>query len=169
MPKDLLRQLALEIISCIPKDAVQVYIAGSRTEGRTGSGIFIETPHFKATIKQRNPDTCSVLKSQLIAINVGLDAILAYDCDFGELWILSDSRNALQRLGGWSSACDETSISILLKLRKISQIHDVHLKWIPSHVNISGNEVADRLAKEDSENEMVTGSSLIYQELYWVA
>ena len=84
----------------------------------------------------------------------------------GELWILSDSRSALQHLSGWSSADDETSISILLKLKKISQNHDVHLQWIPSHVNISGNEVADRLAKEGSEGETATGSSLTHQELY---
>ncbi|GFY58823.1 hypothetical protein TNIN_390301 [Trichonephila inaurata madagascariensis] len=47
---------------------------------------------------------------------------MSYDCDFGVLWILSNSRSALQHLSGWSSANDETSISILLKLRKISQI-----------------------------------------------
>ncbi|KFM71405.1 hypothetical protein X975_26341, partial [Stegodyphus mimosarum] len=57
-------------------------------------------------------------------------------------WILLDSGSA--HLGGWSSANDETSVSILLRLRKISQTHDVHLKWSPSHVIISGNEVADR-------------------------
>ncbi|GFT49295.1 hypothetical protein TNCV_4582891 [Trichonephila clavipes] len=66
---------------------------------------------------------------------------------------------SLQHLSGWSSPNIETSISILLKLRKISQIHDVHLQWIPSHVK----EVADRFAKESSEDETAIGTSLTYQ------
>ncbi|XP_035223926.1 uncharacterized protein LOC118196567 [Stegodyphus dumicola] len=103
--------------------------------------------------------------SELIGINVGLDAILFYDCDFEKL-DLTDSRSALQHLGGWSSACDESSISILLKLRKISQTHEVHLQWLPSHVNVCGNEVADKLVKEGSKNETITGSLRIYQELH---
>ncbi|GFU69318.1 RNase H domain-containing protein [Trichonephila clavipes] len=45
---------------------------------------------------------------------------------------------------------------------KISQTQNAHLQWIPSDVNISGNEVADRLAeereREGSENEMAACS-----------
>lgn len=164
--EDHLRQLALEIICCIPRNAAQVYTDGSRKEDRTGSGVYIKTQHLEKSIKQRNPDTCSVFRSELIAIKEGLDAILPYDNDFGELWILSDSRSALQHLSGWSSANDDTSISILLKLREISQNHDVHLQWIPSHINVCGNEIADRLAKEGSEENMPTGSSLTHRELY---
>ncbi|GFY62058.1 hypothetical protein TNIN_27301 [Trichonephila inaurata madagascariensis] len=61
--------------------------------------------------------------------------IMSFDCDFGEQWILSDSRNAQRHLRGWSSANDETSVSVLVRLRKISKIHDGHLQRIPSHVN----------------------------------
>ncbi|GFV19687.1 RNase H domain-containing protein [Trichonephila clavipes] len=76
------------------------------------------------------------------------------------------SRSALQHLSNWTSAVDETSISILLKLKKISQNYDAHLQWIPSHVNVSGNELADSLVKKGSEDETATGSSITYQELY---
>ncbi|GFY75716.1 hypothetical protein TNIN_418781 [Trichonephila inaurata madagascariensis] len=50
-----------------------------------------------------------------------------------------------------SCANDEASVSILIKLRKTSQTHDVHLQWIPSHVNIGGNKMINRLAKELGE------------------
>ncbi|GFT08625.1 probable RNA-directed DNA polymerase from transposon BS [Trichonephila clavipes] len=103
-----LKQLALEIISSNPKDVVQVCTDGSRTENRTGSGIYIRTPHLDTTLKQRNPYTYSVFRSELIATNKGLDVILSYDINFGEL--LSDRRSALQHLSNWSSAVDETSI-----------------------------------------------------------
>ncbi|GFY47184.1 hypothetical protein TNIN_299691 [Trichonephila inaurata madagascariensis] len=41
--EDLLRQLALGIISCIPKDAVKVYTNGIRTADCTCSSIFTRT------------------------------------------------------------------------------------------------------------------------------
>ncbi|GFR11999.1 hypothetical protein TNCT_433871 [Trichonephila clavata] len=53
--------------------------------------------------------------------------IMSYNCGVGELRIFSDSSSALQHLSGWSSASDETSISVPLKLRKISQTYDVQL------------------------------------------
>ncbi|GFX48999.1 hypothetical protein TNCV_2797901 [Trichonephila clavipes] len=74
-----------------------------------------------------------------------------------------DSSTAL-RLSDWSSSNDETSVSNLFELRKISQMHDVHIQWISSHVNNRGNEVTDRLTKVGSENEAATGNSFTYQE-----
>ncbi|GFR25250.1 hypothetical protein TNCT_183371 [Trichonephila clavata] len=74
-----LRRLALEIINCISEEAVQVYTGGNHTEDRIGSGIFIDSPPLKTTIKARNPDTCFVFRSELIAINIGLDVIISYD------------------------------------------------------------------------------------------
>ncbi|GFU14204.1 hypothetical protein TNCV_4167991 [Trichonephila clavipes] len=40
-------------------------------------------------------------------------------------------------------------VSILQKLRQITEAHYVHFQWIPSHVDIFGNEQVDLLAKED--------------------
>ncbi|GFV13967.1 RNase H domain-containing protein [Trichonephila clavipes] len=91
-----------------------------------------------------------------------------YDCDFGELWIVLDSRSALQHFSDWPSVNDEASVSIQVKPRMISQIHDVHLQRIPSQVNIRGNEIPDRLAiKRVVRNKTATGISFTYQELYF--
>ncbi|GFW41493.1 hypothetical protein TNCV_465811 [Trichonephila clavipes] len=79
------------------------------------------------------------------------------DYDFGELWIYRTAAVHYNILVVTLRILYETSLSILLKLRKISQAHDVHFQWIPSHVNIGRNEVADRLSKEGSENKTVTG------------
>ncbi|GFY02263.1 RNase H domain-containing protein [Trichonephila clavipes] len=82
-----------------------------------------------------------------MAIKLGLEAIIN-ESDYGELWILSDSRSSLQHLHNWTQVEDKTSISILHNLKLISKHHDVHFQWIPSHVDIFGNEQADRLARE---------------------
>ncbi|GFT75605.1 hypothetical protein TNCV_1135691 [Trichonephila clavipes] len=69
-------------------------------------------------------------------------------------------------LRSWFSSNNKTSVSIPLKLKKMSQTRDIYLQWISSHVNIGGNELADRQAKESNESEAATGPSLTYQELY---
>ncbi|GBM44185.1 hypothetical protein AVEN_257124-1 [Araneus ventricosus] len=61
-----LRQLALEIVNDIPVDAVKVYTDGSRNDSVcTGSGIYITTHNQELKIQRRNPDSCSVFRSQL--------------------------------------------------------------------------------------------------------
>ncbi|GFW25253.1 RNase H domain-containing protein [Trichonephila clavipes] len=63
-------QLALERIGDIPIDAVQVYTDGSRDDYyRSGSGIYIKSQDHFLRIQRRNPDGCSVFRSELRAID----------------------------------------------------------------------------------------------------
>ncbi|GFV56436.1 putative RNA-directed DNA polymerase from transposon BS [Trichonephila clavipes] len=96
-----LRQLALESINEIPCDAIKIYTDGSRLDDRAGSGIYIENSGQNFYFCHRNPDFSSVFKSELTAIKLGLEAIIN-ESDYGELWILSDSRSSLQHLHNWT-------------------------------------------------------------------
>ncbi|GFX49001.1 hypothetical protein TNCV_2797921 [Trichonephila clavipes] len=131
--EDLLRQLALEIISCIPVVSNPSLSSNAR-----------QSPHEQERFSRNSISGTSEISS-----------------DPNEKFL--DSSTAL-RLSDWSSSNDETSVSNLFKLRKISQMHDVHIQWISSHVNNRGNEVTDRLTKVGSENEAATGNSFTYQE-----
>ncbi|GBN73004.1 hypothetical protein AVEN_21294-1 [Araneus ventricosus] len=44
--------------------------------------------------------------------------------------------------------------------------HEVHLQWIPSHVDIYGNEVADDLAKQGTGEPLCSAPSLTFDEIY---
>ena len=54
-------------------------------------------------------------------------------------------------------------MNILKKLKILSQSLEIHLQWIPSHVDISGNEVADRLIKAGFSESPV---SLTFSEIF---
>ncbi|GFW44604.1 RNase H domain-containing protein [Trichonephila clavipes] len=90
------------------------------------------------------------------------------DQDFSEIWILIDSRSSIQHLSNWPSIGDSTSRSILQFFQQLSDRHPIHLQWVPSHVGLPGNEVADDLAKAstsdlvDPEDHMVLTSTEIY-------
>ncbi|GFU48605.1 uncharacterized protein TNCV_1439741 [Trichonephila clavipes] len=64
---------------------------------------------------------CSVFHSELIAIDEAFASLVSLP-NGKEIWILSDSRSAIQHLSNWHS-------------------------WVPSHINLEGNDIADTLAK----------------------
>ncbi|GFY28438.1 RNA-directed DNA polymerase from mobile element jockey [Trichonephila clavipes] len=60
-----------------PDQALIVYTDGSHSDtGRAGSGIFSNSPGNDVKISIRNPDHCSVFRSELIAISGALDHAL---------------------------------------------------------------------------------------------
>ncbi|PRD32712.1 UNVERIFIED_CONTAM: hypothetical protein NCL1_19643 [Trichonephila clavipes] len=87
----------LKRIGDIPFDAVQVYEDGSKEDYRSGSGIYIKSQDHILRIQRRNPDRCSVFCSELIAIDEALGSLASLP--YGkEIWILFDSRSAIQHL-----------------------------------------------------------------------
>ncbi|GFW71136.1 RNase H domain-containing protein [Trichonephila clavipes] len=69
-----------------------------------------------------------------------------------------------QHFYNWITVGDKAGVSILQKLTQISEFHDVHFQWIPSHFNIFGNEQADLQAKEGCNDSPPISSTLTYSE-----
>ncbi|GFX94229.1 RNase H domain-containing protein [Trichonephila clavipes] len=67
-------------------------------------------------------------------------------------------------LHNWTQVGDKTSISILHNLKLISKHHVVHFQWILSHVDIFGNEQADRLAREGCSLLTTSSPAITYSE-----
>ncbi|GBM77056.1 hypothetical protein AVEN_79065-1 [Araneus ventricosus] len=57
-------------------------------------------------------------------------------------------------------------MNILNKLKSLSVSYQIHLQWIPSHVNIQGNEIADALSKAGADDASVPSEPLTYLELF---
>ncbi|GFV86859.1 hypothetical protein TNCV_3965891 [Trichonephila clavipes] len=76
-------------------------------------------------IKIRNSDFCSVLDPGLIAIDEALRIIKTMIIS-DEIWILCDSRSAIQHLSDWTNVGDKTWVSILKNLKELSQQHEIY-------------------------------------------
>ncbi|GFV86454.1 RNase H domain-containing protein [Trichonephila clavipes] len=161
---ELLRQLALEVINDVPDQALIIYTDGSRSNtGRAGSGIFSNTPGNDVKISIRNPDHCSVFRSEFIAISGALDHALNSYKD--SIWILTDSRSCIQYLKNWSKIMDSIGLDNLSKLVRLGQRKKVCLQWIPSHVREPGNEAADELAGRGCDLPNPSSTVLTHSEI----
>ncbi|GBM04396.1 hypothetical protein AVEN_35578-1 [Araneus ventricosus] len=162
----LLKQLALETIHNTPLGAVRIFTDGSKNDnGNTGSGVIIKTSDAITKIKKQNPNFCSVFRSELIAIDEALDHMISNNssCD---IWIFTDSRSSVQFLSNWRNIGDKTGTDIVNKLRIYSSHNDIHLQWIPSHVDLFFNDLADDLAKEGSAEPLDNRGLLTYREIF---
>ena len=103
------------------------------------------------------------MDAELIAIAEALSYIES--TDHINTVILTDSKSSLQHLARCTSTFRGTSIAYtvldnVLRLRSLGK--NVILQWIPSHVGLEGNEIADLLAKQAISDGIPIISSPFY-------
>ncbi|GBM50334.1 hypothetical protein AVEN_142343-1 [Araneus ventricosus] len=160
----MMRQLSLELINNIPSQALVLYTDGSKSDsGRTGSGVYAKAKDgLVFRCRFRNPDNCSVFRSELLAIREASNFALHFENS--DIYVLTDSKSSIQYLKNWPEIREKPVKRLFPKL--LSQKSRVCFQWIPSHVGVFGNEEADLLAKEGSALPSVSSSELFTSEIY---
>ncbi|GBO23184.1 hypothetical protein AVEN_186304-1 [Araneus ventricosus] len=163
---EMMRQLSLELINNIPSQALVLYTEGNKSDsGRTGSGIYAKAEDgLVFRCRFRNPDNCSVFRSELLAIREALNFALHFENN--DIYILTDSKSSIQYLKNWPEFREKTDQEVISKISTLSQKSRVCFQWIPSHVGVFGNEEADVLSKEGSALPFATSSELFTSEIY---
>ena len=146
--------------ACSP-DTLIAFTDGSchPNPGPCGAGACVYLPHetSQVCLKQPVSKRGSILLGEMIAIKMVLDFILEklnQKLKFKKALILSDSQSSVGLLTlGWEPTQHKsTSQDILTELKQIqSKGIEVDIRWTPGHVEIQGNEEADRLDKEASK------------------
>ncbi|GBO21862.1 hypothetical protein AVEN_138039-1, partial [Araneus ventricosus] len=116
------------------------------------------------SVRFRNPDNCSVFRSELLAIREALNFALHFENS--DIYILTDSKSSIQYLKNWPEIREKTGQEVISKITTLSQKSRVCFQWIPSHVGVFGNEKADVLAKEGSALPSATSSELFTSEIF---
>ena len=127
-----------------------IYTDGSKDGEKVGCA-FLYGNHFSSL---RIPDGCSVFTAEAKAIDLALDFI---DSCFlhDKFLIFSDSLSVLKALNHTSSKNSQIQ-KLLEKHHKIANTKEILFCWLPSHVGIIGNEIADRKAKDSLHLNMST-------------
>ncbi|GBN33787.1 Putative protein in type-1 retrotransposable element R1DM [Araneus ventricosus] len=128
----------------------KIFTDGSKWNEQVGSGAICYDSNGQEewSFSLRLSNNASVFIAEAIAILESIKRILHINriC-----YIFTDSRSVLMAL---ASYCDQTSIIEEIKLI-LKDKRNIVLCWVKAHVGISGNEIADSLAKEATRRETI--------------
>jgi len=145
-----LKSLALEKIDSY-KDSVHIYTDASKTiNNKTSAAFCIPSLHIEHSA--RLTDNISIFTAELTAIKLALLWIINTLTE--DVCIFSDSYSSLQAITSGKSVSRPNLLTDVLDL--ISKYHKtVKFIWLPSHIGIKGNELADRLANVATANSII--------------
>ncbi|WP_419595494.1 ribonuclease H family protein, partial [Thiolapillus sp.] len=138
------KQAFLEITSRHP-NYVQIFTDGSKVDEKVAAAA-VSSVASNSPFSCRLRDHCSIYTAELQALLLALKQ--AYQSQESKFMIYSDSLSALQALGKL-----KTDHPLLIQIQEFLHKIDADQKeivfmWVPGHVGIRGNEVADRAAKK---------------------
>lgn len=124
-------------------DFQKIYTDGSKSGVSTGFGIY--SKDLNLNIKAKMSKITSIFQAEATAI---LNTLEKVDATEAKVVILTDSLSTVKATG--STKQKDTTILQIKNL--LNKNKNVIICWIPSHVGIQGNEIADRLANEAHSN-----------------
>jgi len=127
------------------KDYLHFYTDGSKKEAATSAALVTESNVFRC----RLTDNASIFSAEARALQMALNAIRINNRN--KFVIFTDSRSVLESLE--HKRVDNPMILDLLETYQelVDNGKEIVFCWVPSHVDIKGNEKADRAAKEALE------------------
>ena len=133
---------------CEKHTSQHVYTDGSKKDQHVGFAAVFQNETESGSL----PGEASIFTAELYAIKMALDKILKTNLRDKNYTFFSDSQSALLALKSRI-----TTTPIILDIKNMieqarSRKLEVDFCWVPGHVNISGNEKADKAAKEAAAN-----------------
>ena len=126
----------------------EIYTDGSKDGEKVASAAFLDGELYQFRI----PNNSSIFSAELKAIDLALNHI--EQDDYWRYIIYTDSLSAMQALEG-ETPLNPLIVSLQEKLSRLCERTDIVFGWLPSHVGRSGNEEADKAAKDASSLEVL--------------
>lgn len=118
------------------------YTDGSLTSEGTGAGVY--GPYTKLSLPMGKIP--SIFQAEVYAIDKCAEVILKRGYKSKDIAIMSDSQAAIKAIGA-SEINSKLVLECVKKLKRLSENNRVNIYWVPGHIGIKGNEMADQLAK----------------------
>lgn len=147
-------------------DYTKIYTDGSKTKELKRTAAAMVIPEQQTQIGARLPDDCSIYTAEFWAINQSLKWIQTQT--HLKHVIITDSLSVLNSIKTGSTKSRENMLEetmLLLKELEGKQ-HTIEFLWVPSHINLIGNEKADLAAKRNLLNSDIYPLAYSIQERY---
>ncbi|XP_055614126.1 uncharacterized protein LOC129760500 [Uranotaenia lowii] len=143
------KQLALFVMNGRNKGRGRVFTDASKDGSKCSIGVFFEMTNLRLSMLLGKET--SITSAELIAIREATRII--EERSLVRSVIYTDSKaSCLMLQAAQESKQDER---ILIEILRVCSLHQVAIQWIPSHVSIQGNEIADSLAKHGLQSANV--------------
>jgi ribonuclease HI len=151
----------LDTNGIVPDDHIYVYTDGSKIGTHTGSGVAV---YHKRHIVYKNAirisDHASVFQAELYALQHAASYIQKNVGKHQTVQIYSDSQAALQAINQ-PIIKDTSTMKAFIEIQQAAHTtHNLSIHLVKAHVGIQGNEQADMLAKEATEEEWINDDSI---------
>ena len=135
----------------IPDDII-CFTDGSRHRGlgKSGASVYNQTTNQEQVLPLGKYST--VFQAEVYAILACVNSLHSeYDASIA---ICSDSQAALMALDS-AKITSKLVVETVMRLKQLSLFNSVRLLWVPGHFGVTGNESADRLAKQATCEEFI--------------
>ena len=143
---NLIASKAREVIAEEYSDFLKIYTDGTRQEdGQAGCAVVCPQNSYAKQYKLNNH--ISIMMAELFAIKEALAYISQIEMP-SKVVILTDSKSSLQSFSKSRGSVPSITHEIKLMAHTLSKKNcKVVFQWVPSHVGLLGNELADKAAK----------------------
>lgn len=142
------------------KNRPSIYTDASKEERLVGIGVYNAHNNRRYSFKLLN-ETC-ITTAELIAINTALNLI--DEDELANAVIYTDSKSSCLII---QSSLNYKKVPTLIQeiIKKASKWNTT-IQWIPSHTNISGNELADKLAKQGLNSSTTLSNDILIKDAF---
>jgi len=137
------------------RDFLDIYTDGSKVDDCSPVGAAFVIPKKKITAQYKLPKQTSIFQAEVIAIKKAVIYTKENLKEYPKVLICSDSKSALEALTNISRSGTRSRevASCYKELVTIPTGQEIVLQWVPAHVDIHGNDIADRAAKDGTTIE----------------
>ena len=142
-------------------DHIQIYTDGSKSDNSVGSASVPMIFDLDEESK-RLPTDASIFTAEAVALEMALKTIQTSEAS--KFVIFSDSLSCLLALKNYNTL-DPRIVKLKTLAHSLTSTgKSVTFAWIPSHVGLDGNEMADELAKQSLTSEEISDIKLPHSD-----
>ncbi|XP_058817692.1 uncharacterized protein LOC131681001 [Topomyia yanbarensis] len=156
----MMKQMVLGLLNGKYTNQTKIYTDASMFDGTCGIGVFVESRNKKITLRLEHQT--SIMTAELIAIKVAIDEIRR--SQLRNAVILTDSLSSCTLLDHSLKHLERNEIAD--EIIRVCRERKIDIQWIPSHINIRGNDLADSLAKHGAQHGELLEHPILLKDAY---